>query len=711
MATGLGGWALGEILWAYYELVAHTDPFPSIADAAYLLYPLGACVAFLLLGRQTGPARTRILLDGLIVSGALFEVSWVSGTRFIYQGAGENVFETALSLAYPITDIIVVTVALLMLVRAPRGNRTVLALLTIGNILNALADSAWVYLDAHDAYIDGSLVDVAYMTGLLFLSLAGLVGTRKDADFDQTPRTPSRVEIWMPYVPVAIAATVCAPWVMAAPGMAPMLIASTLLISAVMIRQFLVVGENRRLLAIAADRALRDPLTGLANRVLFHDRLTHAMQVHQRDNQSVALLSLDLDGFKLVNDSLGHPAGDALLGQVAARIVDCARAGDTVARLGGDEFGVLVEGRPEQARLLAYRVVRAFDQPFVVDGHELSIRPSVGLAVGSADDPDLTAHALLKRADKAMYSAKRSRSGAVHTFTADMDPIGSAQPDDDGGMELLDQLRHAIDNMELTLVYQPKFDLRVGGIVGVEALVRWPHPSMGMLIPEHFLPLVRRHGLVASVTELVVARALDDAAEWQARGYRVPVAVNVSAPSLSDLDLPNRIVRALRERGLSPNLLTVEITEDFIVDNIDRARTVLDRLRAHGIRVSIDDFGAGYSALSYLRDLPIDEVKLDKEFVGPILVDRRAAAIVRAVIDLAHVLGLTTVAEGVEDEETAAKLTEYGCEYIQGFFCSPPVDAAAILDMLSGDKQCCTDDESQDCRRVELPLTQQPSAN
>ncbi|HZN83561.1 MAG TPA: bifunctional diguanylate cyclase/phosphodiesterase [Mycobacterium sp.] len=339
------------------------------------------------------------------------------------------------------------------------------------------------------------------------------------------------------------------------------------------------------------------------------------MQLHQRDDQSVAVVSLDLNDFKSVNDSLGHPAGDALLVQVAQRLVDCVRTGDTVARLGGDEFAVLLEGRAHQSRLIAHRVVQAFDERFVVDGHDLLMRPSVGLAMVTAD-AKISTDTLLKRADTAMYAAKRSRSGDVHTFTPEMHrPDGNDCGGD--GARLLDQLRSAIDNVDLTLVYQPKFDLRDGAIVGVEALVRWPHPELGMLGPDHFLPLVRRHGLIRSVTELVLAGALDDAADWRARGVEVPIAVNISAPSLGDLDLPGRIERALVDRDMSARSLTVEITEDLLVDNVDRTRTVLDDMRARGIRVAIDDFGSGYSALSYLRDLPIDEVKLDRQFITP----------------------------------------------------------------------------------------------
>jgi EAL domain-containing protein (putative c-di-GMP-specific phosphodiesterase class I) len=340
------------------------------------------------------------------------------------------------------------------------------------------------------------------------------------------------------------------------------------------------------------------------------------------------------------------------------------------------------------------------------------MRPSVGLAVVTAD-PEISTEMLLKRADTAMYSAKRSRSGGVHTFTPEMHPLDSDECDDDGA-RLLDDLRRAIDNVDLTLVYQPKFSLCDGLIVGVEALVRWPHPELGLLGPDRFLPLVRRHGLVRSVTELVLAQALDDVADWRTHGVELPIAVNISAPSLSDLELPARIRRALVDRDIAPALLTVEITEDLLVDNIERTRTVLDSLRSHGIRVAIDDFGSGYSALSYLRDLPIDEVKLDRQFVAPILVDPRSASIVRAVIDLSHDLGVTTVAEGVEDEQTAERLREYGCEVVQGYFCSPPVGASDILDLIRGVKPCCDgEDETGRCSSgdtVALPLESRFSA-
>ncbi len=250
------------------------------------------------------------------------------------------------------------------------------------------------------------------------------------------PQVPSRVSMWLPYVPVAVAVLVCVPAYFPTPGLGPIFVSSTLLMSAVMARQFVVVRQNQRLLKMVADQALRDTLTGLANRDLFNDRLMHAVQLHERDNQSVAVLSMDLDDFKLVNDSLGHPAGDALLIQAAERLLGCVRTSDTVARVGGDEFAVLMEGLPELSRLVAHRVVAAFEEPFLIDGQQLLMRPSVGLAVASAANPDLSAEMLLKQADVAMYSAKRSKSGGLHTFTPDMalvDPSEFELPTDSSG--------------------------------------------------------------------------------------------------------------------------------------------------------------------------------------------------------------------------------------------------------------------------------------
>jgi diguanylate cyclase (GGDEF)-like protein len=417
------------------------------------------------------------------------------------------------------------------------------------------------------------------------------------------------------------------------------------------------------------------------------------MQLRKRDGREVAVLSLDLDDFKFVNDSLGHSSGDALLKAVADRLLSIMPTGDAVARLGGDEFAILIEEGALPAEELAQRVVEVFDKPFFLDGEEVFIHPSVGLATASsATGRDVSANELSQRADLAMHTAKRAGVGGVQTFTDDMRHVahtelrtslsdnGKRRPAPVAGIQLIGQLRRAIDERELILVYQPKISLSTESIVGVEALVRWPHPELGLLTPNQFLPLVRQNGLMGVVTDLVLETAVSDAAGW----YRldtcdVPVAINLFAPALDDLTLPDRISVALGGAGLPPAALSFELTEHLLLANIRRAKTVIDQLRSRGLRIAIDDFGSGYATMSYLRDLPIDELKLDRQFIAPILRSERSAAIVRSVIDLAHALGIACVAEGVEDKATADRLREYGCDIAQGHYFSRPISADGML--------------------------------
>jgi len=691
MTVGLVAWFLGDVIWAYYELVLgmQTAPFPSPSDAGYLLFPIAACTALILLPiGSAGQSQTRLVVDGLIVACSLFTIFWSLGLDDVFHGVGESRFGFAVSVAYPVTDLVLLTAALLMLTRARTGQRAVVAALTVAMAMMAVSDGAFVLLSAHDAYVSGGLVDIGWVTGLLLLGGAAVIGRRsKHIEFGLA-QAPSRVALWLPYLPLPLA-TVS---VVNSPPSATLLVSALLLVCAVLTRQFIVADENRRLLATVADQAFRDPLTGLANRAPFQDRLAHAVALQSRDARTIAVLVIDLDDFKLVNDSLGHFAGDAVLNAVAERLLKAVGPDDMVARVGGDEFAVLIEDGPEPPLIVAHRIFDVFEQPFTVDGQDVYMRPSVGVAFGApGGDPADAAETLLKQADLAMYTAKRSHHGGVHAFTADMLQIDVTEVDPGRGrttdsrrqgamaLQLFAQLRRAIDQDELTLVYQPKFTVSTGEVAGVEALVRWEHPQRGLLLPGEFLPLARQNGLMGALTEAVVHRAVRDAAEWRAQGTQVPLAVNLFPPSLVDLDFPGRIVRILADGGLATEYLTVEITEDFLLGNVTRARQVLEMLRELGIRVSIDDFGSGYSALSYLRELPIDEIKLDRQFIAPILADERADAIVSAIIDLAHRLDMVCVAEGVESSATAARLAQHDCDVIQGHYCSRPLHAASVL--------------------------------
>ncbi len=695
LTFGLVAWAVGEAIWTYYEVVLKEEPFPSAADVAFLMFPVASCVALLVLpGDDAGPFRGRALLDGLIVAASLFVVSWVTVLGPVYSTGGTDRLALVVALAYPLSDVVVLTMAAVVLVRSGSGDRLPLTLVTVGVACIALSDSLFAYLTAKSAYDSGGTLDIGWVAGLLFIAGGAVASRRPGREIPAVLELPSWASIWLPYVPLLVASITAAANPRELLRYPIVQVVAGLLVVAVLVRQYLAVSENRRLVTAVAEQALRDPLTGLANRARFTERLNHAMEKHEREGVSVGVISMDLNDFKLVNDNLGHHVGDELLSGVASRLLNSVRSGDTVARPGGDEFCLIVSGSAEAAHLVADRVVQAFDEPFMVAGHQLPMRPSVGLAIAEPGEP-VRAAQLLERADTAMYAAKRSGNRGVQVYdpqmtlaAADSDEMfgqTSTTPETGGlaAIELLGDFRRAIANSELALVYQPKFDLLTSRIAGVEALLRWNRADGQVVTPKDFLPLVHRHGLTGAVTDFVLNRALDDALTWRAASFDVPVAVNLFAASLTNLGIPAKITQAVTERGLPPSTLTVEITEDMFLGNKERTRAVLEALRDNGIRIAIDEFASGYSALPHLRELPIDEVKLNHHFIAPILTDPRAASVVRAVLQLADGLGLTTVAEGIENAETANWLRDQGCRIGQGYFLCPPLPSAELLSSLS----------------------------
>jgi diguanylate cyclase (GGDEF)-like protein len=420
-------------------------------------------------------------------------------------------------------------------------------------------------------------------------------------------------------------------------------------------------------LADSHQLALTDDLTELGNRRALYIR---SEQVLCEPDVNAALLLLDLDRFKEINDSLGHHAGDELLRLVARRIRESVPSnGSLMVRLGGDEFAVfLLNADQTDAERITIQIRDSLSMPFALEDVSVRMTGSIGVAV--APDHGLDMSSLLRHADIAMYRAKSQHTGySVFSRTGD---------DVDGRdrLHMIDELRNAITARELTMHYQPKVDATTFRVLSVEALVRWNHPTRGLLLPASFLPIVEDSGLMHEMTVAVLEQSLDQVKDWVESGIRLPVAVNLSPSSLVDIELPQRLERMLMERELHSSLLILEITEDVIMSDRERARHILDELRRIGIQVAVDDFGTGYSSLAYLRELPIDELKLDKSFIATMGADERSLAIVQSAIDLAHSLGLRMVAEGVEDELTARRLCDAGCDEAQGFYFSQalPVD-------------------------------------
>jgi diguanylate cyclase len=698
MTVGLVGLELSAIAVVYHRFLrgnVHTL-YPMSGMIGFLAFPMVACVTFVVFpAGYPGLARVRMVLDAAIVTGALFVVAWVTLLRDVYSSTGVSGVDQIISIACPASGVVTVTLTALALVRAPTRWRPSMTLMAMGLTLIAASGSAYVYLFARHIFLWDSPLGLGWPAGLVLVGLAAL--TSPPDPPETSPERSASLSVptpmWLPYIPLAVAAGLQLVEVRNILKSDPACAVVPWLVIAVLLRQFLVIAENRRLLHSASNHALRDPLTNLANRVLFHDRLEHAVQLYHRDRRSVAVLSMDLDDFKLINDNLGHASGDALLVQAAQRLLSCVRTGDTVARVGGDEFAVLIQDAGDNAHLIVYQIMEAFERPFNADGEVVVMRPSAGLAVAGVDDPDLRASHLLKHADMAMYSAKR-HGGGLQTFNPDMHlkgddgpgfPAADLQPSRGGlgEVRLLRDLRQAISHDGLTVLYQPKVDLQTTDVVGAEALVRWPHPVFGLIKPQQFLPLVRQHGLMRTFTDLVLDQALSDASQWLRRGVNVPVAVNLFPPLVGDVTLPGRIFDALERHELLGDSLIVEITEDLLLDNIERARDVLEALRERGIQIALDDFGSGYSALTNLRKLPIDEVKVDYDLISHVLTDPRAEAIVRSVIDLSHSLNVTTVAEGVENAYIAEWLRDRGCEVAQGLLYSPPIAALAMMELLA----------------------------
>jgi diguanylate cyclase (GGDEF)-like protein/PAS domain S-box-containing protein len=435
------------------------------------------------------------------------------------------------------------------------------------------------------------------------------------------------------------------------------------------------VTEAKKQVMMLRHQAMHDGLTGLPNRVFLYDRLDKAINQARLTGSPVALLLMDLDRFKEVNDTFGHHFGDLLLKEVALRVKADVESADTVARLGGDEFAILIAG-PRDAQhvaAVARRLLDNLQKPFVVEGRVLEVGASIGIALYPTHGTD--ARTLLRLADVAMYAAKQAQAG----YRFHSEEYESRNPDD---LALVVELRDAIERDELELYYQPKLHLKSGLMTRAEVLIRWNHPKRGLLSPAAFIPIAERTGVIRSLTDWIFDRALKQVRTWHDEGAPVHVAVNVSAKSLQEQTLPTKVHDLLKKWRVDARFLKIEITESSIMADPAHALAILSLVQSLGVRLSVDDFGTGYSSLSHLRQLPIDEIKIDKSFVTGMINSDADATIVRTVIDLAHNLGKQVCAEGVEDEATWRLLGDLGCDLAQGYWISRPMKADDFMKWL-----------------------------
>jgi diguanylate cyclase (GGDEF)-like protein len=484
--------------------------------------------------------------------------------------------------------------------------------------------------------------------------------------FGDYQRPAGAFEIYLPYGPIA--ATIDRETT----RMYLLLLGGLLLLWATLFR--IVKKASRRLQRQAAENkhlALHDGLTDLPNRTLFHDRIEQAILIAERENTSLGVVIIDVDRFKEVNDTLGHRSGDLLLQQIGTRLQATVRESDTVARLGGDEFGVLLPKVADRRSVsnVADKVRKELERSFIVKGLALDIEASLGIALYPEHGAD--ADTLIQHADVAMYAAKEAHSH-FEFYAIKHDQYSPAR------LALLGELRRALTEGELILHFQPKADVRSAEIKGVEALVRWQHPSRNLLMPMEFVPLAEHTGLMRPFTLHVLDEALRQCDEWRQMGLRLRMAVNLSVRNLQDDQFPEDVARLLGKWGIPARWLELEITESAVMTDPTRAMAILDRLSFMGVRLSLDDFGTGHSSLSYLQRLPVNEVKIDRSFVMNMATDENDATIVRTTIDLGRNLGLETVAEGVETPEIWSQLENLGCDMAQGYYLSRPVPASEL---------------------------------
>lgn len=667
-AAAVTAFAVGDTLFVLEAMAPGSLPLPALADVSYLLaYPPALVALVIIARRHTGGLARVAWLDcasGALGAGALLVLflSPVLGPAT----AGLPPLAALVAVVAPAFDLLVVAViaGLSALHGVHLGGRWVL--LASGLLAFAASDVAYVLHLAAGSYVLGGWVDAGWAFGL------ALIATWVDSA--SSPRRPAaRAADGLrgagPLV-VASAATLTGLTVLVLSSWMPVPVPALGLAAAALLATGVRAQLAARVLERMADQrlvaAVTDDLTGLPNRRALQAEAGHRLA--DPDPRPQALLLLDLDRFKDINDGLGNRAGDQLLVAVGARLRKTLHDDDLLVRLGGDEFALLLDDAGEEEAVdVATRLAVTVAEPLSVEHTMQRPRVSIGIALFPRDGADLGT--LMRRADTALYRAKTARK-AYHVYRSADDLAGGDGP------RAVQELRTALELDQFVLHYQPKVDLASGEVHDVEALVRWNHPTRGLLAPDGFLSLIEDAGLMPALTRTVIARALDQVAAWRRAGHELTVAVNLSSGSLADRDLPGQVAELLAGRGLPPSALQVEITEEFLMRDRDLARAILAALRSGGVRVSVDDFGTGYNSLACLRDLPIDELKLDSSFVTPMGHDARAAAVVASTIDLAHTLGLRIVAEGVETGDTYTELTLMGCDQAQGYFVSRPIPAA-----------------------------------
>ena len=675
IAAAMATFLTADVIYYILELTSDEVPYPSIADGFYLgMYPIMIIGLFLLL-RGISPGRDfASIIDASLVAVATFAVLGILVMDTYLTDDTQELSGRLISIAYPVMDVALIAVAA-RLVAAVQLRQKSFAFMTTGMLSLLIADTIYGILGAAGNFTTGGFADAFWLgfyglvaSGALHPSMAEKVEARTN-----TNGTITQARLGVLFLVVLAVPVIDIIW-----GEPFDKLFTT---SASMVMFTLVLVRLMGLMSIVQSKeqqarhdAMHDSLTGLANRVLFGDRVESF--VNQRREGVVSVLFVDLDDFKFINDSLGHQVGDELLVAVAARLSDCVRSQDLVARLSGDEFAVLLESAVDRqdAVAVAQRVQDSLESPILVDDREIVISASVGIAVERRSNIE-RAETILRAADVAMYRAKRKGKGRFEFFEQGMHLEAIER------LDLKTDLQVALERGQFELNYQPIVDMQDEKVRGVEALIRWNHPTRGYVMPDRFIQLAEQTGQIVPIGRWVLGEACNQVMRWRREHPETAprhVAVNLSVRQLHDPKLLEDVADALYASGLEPEALTLEITESMLIEETDRGSRALDQLKAMKVKVAIDDFGTGYSSLSYLKRFPVDTIKIDKSFVAEMETSHTSAALVKAVVDLAHNLGVATVAEGIENSDQKAQIQQLGCTYGQGFHFARPMSAGDI---------------------------------
>jgi diguanylate cyclase (GGDEF)-like protein len=676
-----------------YESAGGAVPFPSIADSCYLAFYLLFFIGVMRFRRRawSRSERLRLRIDFATVALAGMCVIWLFVLGPSATATGHNLFDGAVAGAYPVGDLLQIFVLayLVVNVASPMTERRLRWLLAsaLAAIVGDLAKS-WMAL--HPAASLQAVVDITFMGAWMLFVLAPSV-RRPPFGKTEQPAQGDAADLgvawlgrvrWLPYLGplVVLGLLVYGQFSSSLVDRVGLSVGTVLVCMLVLFRQVL---GRRDLLSAQSDlsyQALHDTLTGLPNRTLVLDRLERMLARARRQLAPIAVLYVDIDGFKQVNDAFGHAAGDSLLQAVATRLTSVVREADTVARLGSDEFVVLLDSPivDDGAELAAERVLEVLRQPVEFSGDE-STSHEASVSIGVAVSHEMSADEMLRDADIALFEAKSNGKDRYAVFEAGMQ--GVAQ--DRLLLEL--NLRDALAARELFLLYQPTFDLRSQTISGVEALLRWRHPTRGVIAPDDFIPIAEESGLIVPIGRWVLAQACEQVAEWRRGGHAIGIAVNVSARQLDRDDLVADVRSALKITRLDPPALTLEITETTLMRDADATARRLRTLKELGVRIAIDDFGTGYSSLAYLAQFPVDAIKIDRSFVSGIAASRESHALIHTLVQLGKALELETLAEGIEEDSQLRELQREQCDSGQGFLFARPLEPEAVIAMLKQD--------------------------